>query len=363
MKATCATALTGAKVNWCTVAAPSSKARKLTIPPTRLKAKSHAFMTIGLDVMGGDYAPAEAIAGARIFLENHPDQSVRLLLIGVPSAVEPLLSQLADFKDRWSFVPASQVVEMHEHPTKVLKEKPDSSIAVGFGMLAHKKADAFISAGNTGAMLVGAMYSVKAVPGVLRPTIASPIPRMDGKFNLMMDVGINADCKPEYLAQFATLGALFVQRVYGVENPRVALLNIGEEEGKGNLLAQAAYPLLKEGAGYNFIGNIEGRDVLQNKADVIVCEGFVGNVMLKFAESIYQIFHEQQGLRDPFLDQFNYEVYGGTPILGVNAPVVVGHGISSARAFAKMIEETARITSSGLVSAIQSEFKVSAPSE
>jgi len=320
-------------------------------------------MTIGLDVMGGDYAPDEAIAGARIFLENHPDKSVRLLLIGEPAAVTPLLEQLSDFKDRWSFIPAAQVVEMHEHPTKALKEKPESSIAVGFGALARQKADAFISAGNTGAMLVGAMYTVKAVPGVLRPTIASPIPRLDGGFNLMLDVGINADCKPEHLVQFATLGALYVQRVYGVENPRVGLLNIGEEEGKGNLLAQAAYPLLKEGSGYEFIGNMEGRDVLQNKADVIVCEGFVGNVILKFAESFYQIFHRQKGLRDSFLDQFNYEVYGGTPVLGVNAPVVVGHGISSARAFAKMIETTARIVSSGLVGAIQQQFTAQVPSE
>lgn len=309
--------------------------------------------------MGGDYAPAEAIAGARVFLENHPDKSVRLLLIGEPSAVEPLLSQLGDFQDRWTFVPATQVVEMHEHPTKALKEKPESSIAIGFGMLARQKADAFISAGNTGAMLVGAMYSVKAVPGVLRPTIASPIPRLDGGFNLMLDVGINADCKPEHLVQFATIGALYVQKVYGLSQSRVGLLNIGEEEGKGNLLAQAAYPLLKEAKGFEFIGNIEGRDVLKDRADVIVCEGFVGNVILKFAESIYQIFHEQQGVRDRFLDQFNYEVYGGTPVLGVNAPVMVGHGISSARAFARMIEETARIVSSGLVGAIQTAFQES----
>lgn len=313
-------------------------------------------MTIGLDVMGGDHAPNEAIAGAKLFLDTHPDKSVRLMLIGEPSAVEPLLSQLSDHKDRWTFVPASQVVEMHEHPTRALKEKPDSSISVGFGMLARKKSDAFISAGNTGAMLVGAMYSVKAVPGVLRPTIASPIPRTDGGFNLMLDVGINADCKPEHLVQFATLGALYVQRVFGVENPRVGLLNIGEEEGKGNILAQAAYPLLKEGSGYEFIGNIEGRDVLHEKADVIVCEGFVGNVILKFAESFYHIFHEQKGMRDPFLDQFNYEVYGGTPVLGINAPVLVGHGISSARAFAKMIVTTALMVSSGMVSAIQSHF-------
>src|ERR1043165_7582530 len=247
-------------------------------------------MKIGLDIMGGDFAPAEAIKGVQMFFEQVPDSSVHLLLIGDAQTAAPYLSLLDAFHHRFTFVEANEVIGMDEHPTKALKEKPNSSIAIGFGLLAKGKADAFISAGNTGAMLVGSLYSVKAIDGILRPSIASPIPRIDGKFNFLLDVGINADCKPEHLLQFAQLGSLYAQRVLGVENPRVALLNIGEEEGKGNLLCQATYPLLKELTGINFVGNVEGRDLFLDKAEVIVCEGFVGNVALKMAESIYDIF-------------------------------------------------------------------------
>lgn len=245
---------------------------------------------------------------------------------------------------------------MHEHPTKALKEKPGSSIAMGFGMLAKGMSDAFISAGNTGAMLVGAMYTVKAIEGVLRPTIATPIPRLDGKFNCILDVGINADCKPEHLVQFAQLGALYAHNILGVEKPRVGLLNIGEEEGKGNLLAQATYPLLKELPGIDFVGNIEGRDVFSEKAEVIVCEGFVGNVVIKMAESIYDIFKVQKGFNDEFLDTFNFEVYGGTPILGVNKPVMIGHGISHALAFRNIIEVASKLVSTDLCGTIRNSF-------
>jgi glycerol-3-phosphate acyltransferase PlsX len=248
---------------------------------------------------------------------------------------------------------------MHEHPTKALKEKTDSSIAVGFGLLAQKKSDAFISAGNTGAMMVGGMYSVKNIEGILRPTIASPIPREDGNFNLLLDVGANADCKPEHLLQFAQLGSLYMQHVVGIESPRIGLLNLGEEEGKGNLLAQATYPLLKEHAQLNFVGNLEGRDIFLNKSDVLVCEGFVGNVVLKMAESIYDIF-SQRNIKDPFLNNFNYEIYGGTPILGINEPVIIGHGISHAVAFRNMIDVARKIISSNLIDAFKAHFSQAA---
>lgn len=317
-------------------------------------------MKIGLDIMGGDFAPAEAIKGARLFLEQVPDEKVHLLLIGDPGAAAPYLSLLDDFPGRCTMVEAPQVIGMHEHPTKALKEKPQSSIAIGFGMLLQQKADAFISAGNTGAMMVGAMYTVKTIEGIQRPTIASPIPREDGGFNLLLDVGANADCKPEHLVQFAQLGSLYCQYVMGVKDPRVALLNLGEEEGKGNLLAQATYPLLKENASINFVGNVEGRDIFLNKSDVIVCEGFVGNVALKMAESIYQIFGQQRRISDPFLDNFNYEIYGGTPILGVNEPVIIGHGISGAVAFRNMIDVARRIVDARLIDAFKTRFAVPA---
>ncbi|MBL7718696.1 MAG: phosphate acyltransferase PlsX [Flavipsychrobacter sp.] len=313
-------------------------------------------MKIGLDIMGGDYAPAEAIKGVQLFLEQGADPSVHLLLIGDADAAAPYLSMLDAHQHRFTLVQASEVIGMDEHPTKALKEKPGSSIAMGFGMLQAGKMDAFISAGNTGAMMVGAMYTVKTIEGILRPTIASPIPREDGTFNLLLDVGINADCKPENLVQFATLASLYMELVEKRENPTVGLLNIGEEEGKGNLLAQATYPLLKENAQINFIGNIEGRDVLCVKADVVVCEGFVGNVVLKMAESIYHIFREKRNVQDALLDDFNYEIYGGTPILGINSPVIIGHGISHSLAFKNMIEEARRMVSSNIIDSFRKHF-------
>lgn len=312
-------------------------------------------MKIGLDIMGGDYAPEEAIKGVQLFFEQMPDPSVHLLLIGDAVAAAPYLSLLEPYQYRYTFIEATEIIGMNEHPTKALKEKPNSSIAIGFGLLAMQKADAFISAGNTGAMMVGSMYSVKTIEGVQRPTIASPVPRADGKFNLLLDVGANADCKPENLLQFAQLGSLYVEHVFGVQNPRVALINLGEEEGKGNILAQATYPLLKENTSLNFVGNVEGRDLFLNKADVYVCEGFVGNVVLKMAESIYDIFTER-GITDPFLNGFNFEIYGGTPILGINSPVIIGHGISHALAFSNMIKVASKIVSSDLTKALKTQF-------
>jgi glycerol-3-phosphate acyltransferase PlsX len=313
-------------------------------------------MKIGFDIMGGDYAPAEAIKGVKLFFDEVTDPSVHLLLIGSSQIAEPYMSLLEPYKGRYTFIEAPEVIGMDEHPTKALKEKQNSSIAIGFGLMQLKKADAFLSAGNTGAMLVGSMYSVKAIEGVMRPTIASPVPRTDGRFNLLLDVGINADCKPENLVQFAKLGSIYMQKVYGLENPKVGLLNIGEEEGKGNILAQATYPMLKENETINFVGNIEGRDVFTDKADVIVCEGFVGNVVLKTAESIYHIFKHERKMEDKFLDSMNYETYGGTPILGINSPVIIGHGISHALAFRNMIEVACKIVDANLMDAFKAHF-------
>ncbi|HXS36763.1 MAG TPA: phosphate acyltransferase PlsX [Flavipsychrobacter sp.] len=313
-------------------------------------------MKIGLDIMGGDYAPAEAIKGVQLFFEQVQDPSVHLLLIGDADAAAPYLHLLESSQWRYTLVEASQVIDMHEHPTRALKEKPQSSISIGFGMLQQNRSDAFISAGNTGAMMVGAMYSVKTIEGILRPTIASPIPRINGRYNLLLDVGANADCKPENLVQFAELGSLYVHHVYGIPQPRIALLNIGEEEGKGNLLCQATYPLLKEQSQLHFVGNVEGRDIFLDKADVIVCEGFVGNVALKMAESIYSIFKGQRNIEDEFLNNFNYEIYGGTPILGVNSPVIIGHGISHALAFKNMINAAYKMIDSNLIDAFKKHF-------
>lgn len=292
-------------------------------------------MNIGLDMMGGDLAPLEAVKGVLQYLNEESSDAV-LYLIGDKTRVEPLLAEYNVPAERIKLVHADQVIDMHEHPTRALKEKQQSSIAIGFHLLATGKTDAFISAGNTGAMLVGALFSIKALEGVLRPTISTIIPKENGGTGLLLDVGLNADCKPEQLNQFAVMGSVYAQLILGIENPKVGLVNVGEEEGKGNLLAQATYPLLKENKHINFIGNIEGRDVLVDKADVMVCEGFTGNIILKLAESLYEIAH-RKNIQHEYFDRFNFENYGGTPVLGVTKPVIIGHGISQARAFKNMI--------------------------
>ncbi len=244
---------------------------------------------------------------------------------------------------------------MHEHPTKALKEKKQSSIALGFQLLATGEADALISAGNTGAMMVGALYSIKAIEGVSRPAIGAYIPKENGKLALLLDVGLNADCKPENLSQFAVLGSLFAKHILDIPEPRVGLINLGEEEGKGNLLAQAAYPLLKENRKINFIGNVEGRDILPGKADVYLCEGFTGNVVLKFAESIYDMV-QKRAISDEHFNRFNFEIYGGVPVLGVNKAVIIGHGISHARAFDNMIQMAKKMYDEKLIDKIKNAF-------
>lgn len=311
-------------------------------------------MDIALDMMGGDYAPLEAVKGISQFLAEGV-KNITLTLIGDEAVVKPLLLSHAIPLDNITVVHASQVIKMQEHPTKALREKQQSSIAIGFHLLASGKTDAFISAGNTGAMMVGALFSIKAIDGVARPTIGAYIPRENGTLGLLVDAGINADCKPENLAQFAILGSLYAEHILGYQNPKVALINIGEEEGKGNLLAQAAYALLKESKHINFIGNIEGRDILLNKSDVMVCDGFTGNVVLKMAESIYDLA-QRRGIQDEHFDRFNFEMYGGVPVLGVAKPVIIGHGISKDFAFKNMILIAQRMLEKELMQKMKDVF-------
>ncbi len=293
-------------------------------------------MNIGIDMMGGDYAPLEAVKGIHLYLAGCVNPAI-LFLIGDKTKIEQLLADQKIPDDNIQLVHSEQVIGMHEHPTKALKEKQQSSIAIGFQLLASGKMDAFISAGNTGAMLVGALFSIKALEGVIRPTISSIIPKADGGTGLLLDVGLNADCKPEQLNQFAIMGSVYAQLILGIEHPKVGLINVGEEEGKGNLLAQSTYPLLKNNNHINFIGNIEGRDVLLPKADVMVCDGFTGNIILKLAESLYEISNAKK-VKEEYFERFNFEIYGGTPVLGVAKPVIIGHGISGALAFKNMVQ-------------------------
>jgi glycerol-3-phosphate acyltransferase PlsX len=312
-------------------------------------------MNIALDMMGGDFAPLETIKGVKLFLSENNKDDVHLTLIGDQNKLLPLLEKYTITSENITVVHASEVIEMQEHPTKALKEKQQSSISIGFHLLASGATDAFISAGNTGAMMVGSLYSIKAITGVARPAIGAYIPGDNGKLSLLVDVGLNADCKPENLSQFALLGALFSKYILNYDNPRVALINVGEEEGKGNILCQAAYPLLKENEHINFIGNIEGRDLLMDKAEIYVCDGYTGNILLKFAESIYDIVQKRK-IDDEYFNRFNFEMYGGVPVLGVNKPVIIGHGISTAGAFNNMILMAKKMIEQDFIEKIKTNF-------
>ena len=309
-------------------------------------------MKIGIDMMGGDFAPEEALNGIQQYLD---EGDAHIVMVGDQSIIESLLTQVSIPENSYTIVNATQVIDMHDHPARALKEKPQSSIAIGFQLLANGETDAFISAGNTGAMLVGSLYALKPIEGVLRPTISTIIPKENGATGLLLDVGLNSDCKPEHLNQFAIMGSVYAQAILGIENPRVALINIGEEEGKGNLLAQATYPLLKNNNHINFIGNIEGRDVFLDKADVLVCDGFNGNIILKLAESLFDIT-SRKCIKDEYFDRFNFENYGGTPVLGISKPVVIGHGISKGKAFKNMILLAQKMIEKDVMQKLQTEL-------
>ncbi len=311
-------------------------------------------MNIALDMMGGDFSPEELVKGVRDYLSENSSATVSL--IGEDALLLPLIAQYELPPGGYVLIPSIEVIEMNEHPLRALKEKPQSSISIGFQLLANGKTDAFISAGNTGAMLIGSMYTIKPIEGVLRPTIGTIVPRENGTTGLLLDVGANADCKAEHLNQFATLGSLYAKYILGIENPKVGLLNIGEEEGKGNVLAQTTYPLLKANNEINFIGNVEGRDIFRDHADVLVCEGFTGNVILKMAESLHAIL-ERQNIHTEYFDRFNFEAYGGTPVLGVNKPVIIGHGISRAQAYKNMLLLAQKMISTNLLEKMASAFK------
>ena len=311
-------------------------------------------MKIGFDIMGGDHAPNNELEGAILASEILPP-TVKLVLIGDSDAAKAYLAEKKTDENKFEFVHTTEVIDMGEHPTKALSQKPNSSIAVGFKLLKENKLNALCSAGNTGAMLVGSMFSVKSVPGVIRPCIASVLPKLSGGYGLILDVGTNADCKPDVLYQFGILGSLYAQHVHKQENPKVGLLNLGEEPEKGNLVAQATYGLMKDTKDFHFIGNVEGRDFFNDKTDVIVCEGFVGNVVLKMAESFYRMIMKR-GRSDEYFDRFNYEIYGGTPILGINSTVMIAHGISSPMAFKNMLLQTKEIVDANLPEKIKQVF-------
>jgi glycerol-3-phosphate acyltransferase PlsX len=312
-------------------------------------------MRIAIDISGGDFAPSANVLGA-ILAQKELPSDVRLVLIGREEEILETLAKEQVSPEIFDIVHAPDIITMHDHPTRAIPQKPQSSISVGFQLLANKEIQSFASTGNTGAMLVGSIYKVNSIPGVIRPCITSLLPNIDGGSSLILDVGSNADCKPDVLYQFAILGSLYAKNVLQIEAPRVALLNIGEEESKGNLLTQSTYKLMDGSDDFNFIGNIEGRDIFTGKADVVVCDGFTGNVVLKEAEGLYTLM-KNRGIQDEYFDRFNYENYGGTPILGVNSDVIIGHGISNDIAVKNMLIHAHDVASSELTKKIKEAFK------
>jgi len=302
--------------------------------------------------MGGDFAPDATVEGAVDALDKLP-QGDRLVLIGDNGRIREKLASLNVEPSLFDIVSTTQVIEMSDHPAKAFSQKKDSSIAVGFGMLKSGKIDGFASAGNTGAMLVGASYTVNVIPGVFRPALIALIPNVNGKSSIILDVGINPDSKPDVLLQYGMLGTVYARYVLGVDEPSVGLLNIGEEESKGTSAVKAAYELLRESTDIHFRGNIEGHHLFTDEmTDVIVCDGFVGNVVLKMAEKFYTVARAK-GIKDSFFDRLNFEVVGGTPVVGINENVVVGHGISNRMAIMNMILQTRDVVHADLASKIK----------
>ncbi len=296
-------------------------------------------MKIGIDIMGGDHAPKHTLLGAEK-ASKEIGSSDEIVLFGDKDAIISACEQLEIDHKKYSIVHAPSLIEMNDHPAKSFQEKQDSSIVTGFKMLAAGEIDGFASTGNTGAMLVGSMTMIKTIPGIERPAISSPLPRIDGNDGLLLDVGIYPDTKPENLYQYGLLGAIYARGVSHKEDPQVGLLNIGAEPGKGSILAKAAHDLMKKTSQYNFTGNMEGSDLFRmGTADVIVCDGFTGNVVLKQAESFYKLM-KKRSIDDVFFNRFNFDQYGGTPVLGINKPVIIGHGVSKETAIKNMVLHT-----------------------
>lgn len=304
-------------------------------------------MNIGVDIQGGDFAPIAVLEGVVLALEAL-ESNDKLFLFGDATTISNFLTENKVDASVVEIVDCSQTLGMGDDPVKSFLEKKDAGLVKGFYYMKQGLIDAFASAGNTGAMMVGATKVIGVLEGIIRPCISSIFPNAKGENNLMLDVGLNADPKPEVLVQYAQIGKIYSQYVMGVENPKVGLLNIGSEESKGNLTTKATYKLMKELKNINFIGNIEGCDCANpDKVDVIVTDGFVGNIVLKQIESFYHIL-KSRGINDPFFENYNYENVGGTAVLGINGTIIIGHGVSNAKAIKNMIMQAKAVAKANL---------------
>jgi len=305
-------------------------------------------MRIGIDIMGGDYAPEAAVTGS-FLARNQLPEDAELFLFGDKESIIRIAGDNGFDVNTVSIVPTTEVIQMSDHPYKAFLSKKDSSIYQGFRYLRKGLIDGFCSAGNTGAMMIGATQVITVIPGIIRPAIAGIIPNLTGKPCLLLDVGINPDTRPDVLVQYGLLGKLYASSVWGVPEPRVGLVNIGTEEEKGNLVSKSTFQLMKESKDYQFIGNVEANEFFTDpRADVLVCDGFVGNIILKEAEGFYKLV-KARNLGNGFFESFNYENFGGTPVLGVSKPVLVGHGVSNSKAIMNMVLHTYKTAKSDLI--------------
>jgi len=312
-------------------------------------------MRIGVDIMGGDYAPDATLQGAALARKELPDD-IELVLFGDQHAIEDILTREGYDPSGFTVFHTPHSILMEDHPARVFTEKPNSGIAMGLRMLKKGELDGFVSIGNTGAMLVGSMQIVNSIPGVIRPSLAAPIPNDHGKPTILLDIGLNPDSRPDVLYQYGILGSLYAELVHGISNPKVGLLNIGKEEEKGNLLTRATYQAMKGTKDFNFIGNVEGNDFFRdNGADVMVCDGFVGNVLVKEMEAFYAMLKRRE-IEDEFMERFNFERYGGTPILGILSTVLIGHGISNGQTVKTLIIHTRDVIESNIIGKIKEKF-------
>lgn len=321
---------------------------------------------IVLDAMGGDFAPENEVAGAAMFFDNtNRGFDVEIIFVGDESRIKQSIAKFPGSPMNYSIINASETVTMHDDPTAILKTKKDSSLYVGIDLVRRGEADVFLSAGNTGAVLSVSTVLLGRIKGVSRPTIGTFLPSTNPYPTLLVDAGANVDSRPAYLYEFAVMGSIYASQILGLDRPKIGLLSIGEEPTKGNSAVVSAHQLLSE-CPLNFIGNVEGRDILKGTADVVVCDGFTGNVILKFAESFsgflkgrFRAFADKSltnkllmGLAAPVMKkifkEFDYQEYGGVPLLGVNGISIIGHGKSSPLAFKNMIRIGAEMAVRGV---------------
>lgn len=306
------------------------------------------MIRIGIDAMGGDFAPNNVILGA-IEAYSYIGTDTKIFLIGDEKKISEVCQHYGLDSANFVIVHAPETIGMGEHPVRAFLKKKQSSLVVGFNMLAAGKIDVFISAGNTGAMLAGSVQVLNNIPGIIRPCIPAQIPLADGREMLLLDVGFNSDTRADVLYQFGIMGSIYAKTMMQIDNPRVALLNIGAEAEKGNVVSQEAYKIMSDTADFNFVGNMEANQMFSGGiADVLVTDGFVGNICLKQAEGMYELV-AKLGVKHPFFNRFNYETYGGVPVLGVTAPVLIGHGVSTPLAIKNMILKGEQVVRQGLI--------------